>query len=94
MFVPFIVNAADVEIKSITEIERTGDVEVNNEPTFDGMKINFDLAFTNVDDSVTYKVVVKNTHKSNLVTTILGISFIFVGCAIIVESKFKHKEEK
>ena len=39
------------------------------------------------------KVAVRNTHKSNLVTTILGASFIFVGCAIIVVSKFKHKEE-
>ena len=66
LFTPFLVKAADVEIKSITEIGKTGDVVVNSDPTFDGMKINFDLAFTNVEDSVTYKVVIKNNTKEDL----------------------------
>ena len=40
------------------------------------------------------KVAVKNTHKSNLVTTILGISFIFIGCVLVLVFNLKHKEEK
>ena len=66
LFVPLIVHAADVEIKSITELEKIGDVVVNNEPTYSGMKINFDLAFTNVGDAVKYKVVVKNNTDEDL----------------------------
>jgi len=66
LFVPFMVKAQDIEIKSITLLEKIGDVEVKNEPKIDGTIIDFDLAFTNVDDSVKYKVVVKNTSNEDL----------------------------
>ncbi len=66
LFIPFIVNAADVEIKSITLIKKTGDVVINKAPTYSGLKINFDLAFTNVDDAVEYKVVIKNISDEDL----------------------------
>ena len=66
LFIPFMVKAADVEIKNITLLEKVGDVVINNEPTYKGMKINFDLSFTNVEDSVKYKVVVKNNTNETL----------------------------
>jgi len=66
LFVPFMVHAAEVEIKSIIELEKIGDVQVNHEPSFKGMKIDFDLAFTNVGDAVKYKVVVKNNSDEDL----------------------------
>ncbi len=66
LFVPFMVKAADIEIKSITLLEKVGDVEVKSDPKIEGTNINFDLAFTNVDDSVKYKVVVKNTANEDL----------------------------
>lgn len=66
LFIPFMVKAADLEIKSIELVEKQGEVEINSEPTTEGLKINFDLSFNNVNDYVKYKTVVKNNLNEEL----------------------------
>mgnify|MGYP002624008849 CR=1 FL=1 len=65
LFVPFIVNAkSNIEITNIELAELTDGMDEPNDPTYDGLKINFDLTFNKVGDKVVYKVqVTNNTDK-------------------------------
>ena len=65
LFLPVIVLAQDVGIKSINLVEKGDFVEVVKEPTYEGLNINFDLKFNNVGDSATYKVVLENKDEEN-----------------------------
>ena len=58
--------SGEVEVKSISLLEKSKNTKVNTEATTDGEKINLDLLFYDVDDYATYKVVVKNTTNTNL----------------------------
>ena len=51
----------EVDIKDIQFIEKTGDVIADKNPTFDGLSINLDLNFSNVNESVKYKIILENT---------------------------------
>ena len=62
LFMPCIVFAKnEVDIKDIQFIEKTGDVIADKNPTFDGLNINLDLNFSNVNESVKYKIILENT---------------------------------
>jgi len=65
LFIPFIVNAkANVEITNIELVEITDGMDEPNDPTYDGLKIKFDLTFNKVGDKAVYKVqVTNNTNK-------------------------------
>ena len=72
---PFIVSAADnVKITNIEQLEKSDTVTVNNEPTFEGLKINFDLKFTELNDFVKYKVTIKNEDSKDYEIE-AGVSF-------------------
>ena len=58
--------SGEVEVKSISLLEKSDNTKVNTEASTDGEKINLDLFFYDVDDYATYKVVVKNTTNTNL----------------------------
>ena len=61
LFIPFIVFAKDsVEIKSISLVEKSEDTIINNEPTFTGLTMNYDISFKKPTDYVKYKVLVTN----------------------------------
>ena len=63
---PFMVKAEDkVEITKVEEISKSDTVTVNNKPTFEGLKINFDLAFTELEDNISYKVTIVNNTKKD-----------------------------
>ncbi len=58
---PFMVKAVDnVKITNIEELEKSDTVTVNHEPTFEGLRINFDFKFVNINDFIKYKVTIKN----------------------------------
>ena len=61
LFFPFMVKAAEnVKITNIEQIEKSDAVTVNHEPTYEGLKINFDFKFVNLNDYIKYKVTIKN----------------------------------
>lgn len=58
---PIFVNAKEkVEITNIEEIEKKGEVIVLAEPTYEGLTINYNISFNNLNDSIKYKVTIKN----------------------------------
>ena len=62
MFITTInVDAAGVSIKSIKLVDHTGNSTEINEPTSNGLNINFDLAFGSIGDTVKYEVVLNNS---------------------------------
>ena len=66
LLIPFMVRAVEnVKITNIEQIEKSETVTVNNEPTFEGLKINFDFKFTNLEDFVKYKVTIKNEDNKD-----------------------------
>ncbi len=66
LLIPFMVMAEEkVEITKVEEIKKSDTVTVNHEPTYEGLKINFDLAFTELEDSISYKVTIVNNTKKD-----------------------------
>ena len=66
LFIPFIVLAKDdVEIKSITLLEKSEDVTEIENAKYEGLKINFSLRFKNKDDYAKYKVILKNNSDKD-----------------------------
>ena len=65
LFIPFIVKADDVSIKSIELIENNTAIETIEEPTINGLNINFKLNFSKLNESVKYKVIVTNNSKKD-----------------------------
>ena len=63
---PAVVNASGgVEVINVSEQSKDGDVAVVADPTFSGLKINYNLAFNEVGDSITYKATIKNNEKED-----------------------------
>ena len=60
---PFIAKA-EVKITNIEELEKTAGLEIA-EPTFEGLKINFDFKFSKVGDYVKYKITIKNENNKD-----------------------------
>lgn len=57
---PIFVNAKEkVEITNIEEIEKKGEVIVLAETTYEGLTINYNISFNNLNDSIKYKVTIK-----------------------------------
>ena len=56
----------EVEVKSISLLDKSENTVINNEATTDGVKINLDLVFYDVDDYATYTVVVTNPNNVGL----------------------------
>ena len=68
-FIPNKVLAAgtDVELKSIEMISKTGDAEIVEEASIQAGLIKLNINMYKIDDSVTYKLVVKNTYSKDLI---------------------------
>ena len=60
LFVPFIVSAQNVSIKSVKMVEKKGYVEEISAPKFEGLKIDFDLKFQVIGDRITYLLEINN----------------------------------
>ena len=60
LFIPFIVKAENVSIISIKIIENNTSQETIEEPTINGLNIDFKLKFTNLNESIKYKVIITN----------------------------------
>ncbi len=65
LIVPFMVHAQDVKITDVTLLESTKGIEVDEKPTFENLKISFDLSFREVGEFAKYKVTVKNESKKD-----------------------------
>ncbi len=63
---PFMVKAADIEVKNIEQIEKSDGVSVNTDPAFTDTNLALDLSFTNINDSIKYKITIKNNTNENL----------------------------
>ena len=63
MFVPFVFGAENVVIKSVKLEDKSPAAEELHEATFNGLNVNFDVKFVEVDDYVKYKIVLKNNSK-------------------------------
>lgn len=72
VFMPILVNADDycttddIEIKSIDIIETNGIVEEIEKPSFDNLKINFNVKFYNAGSSVKYKIIINNKTEQGI----------------------------
>ena len=64
---PLVTNAesANVVIDSVTLEDASQGVVENATPTFNGLDLNFDVKFTNVGDSIIYKVAVTNKDSED-----------------------------
>ena len=64
---PVVTHAQDgnVSISSITNDSKSTGVIENAEPTFSGLSVNFDVKFTNVGDSIVYKVDIVNKDNED-----------------------------
>ena len=58
--VPKVYAAESVSIESVTLYEKEDTVTELSEPSIEGLKIGFDLSFTNVNDYAKYKVIINN----------------------------------
>ena len=56
----------EAEIKSIEFIEKSEGTTVVNEASTDGVKVNLDLVFHDVDDYASYKIILKNNTGTSL----------------------------
>ncbi len=66
LLVPFFVKAeSKVKITEVELIEKDDSVEVIEEPTFEGLSIDFNLKFSRPNTSVSYKIKVKNESKKD-----------------------------
>lgn len=64
MFISYVYAENSVEIKSIELDSKSDNVIINNEPTYSGLEMNFDIAFKEKGDFVRYKaVIINNTDK-------------------------------
>ena len=60
LFIPIVFAEGNVIIDSISVDSKSEDATIVNEATYDGLLINFDVKFKNVDDFVRYKLVIVN----------------------------------
>ena len=60
LFIPVLVKAEGVSIKSIELDSKSDNTTVKSEPTYEGLELNFDLGFKAKDDFAKYKVIIKN----------------------------------
>ena len=66
LLIPFMVSAADnVEVTGIEKVDQSETVIINNEPTFEGIKVSFNFKFTKIGDFVKYKVSIKNNSDKD-----------------------------
>ena len=70
MFIPFVVNAEScdldkITIDSVTIKEKTDNVTEVEQPVIDGKKIKVNLKMMKVNDSIEYKLVVKNDSSED-----------------------------
>ena len=58
--IPNVLKAAEVSIENITLVEHSDLVAEKSPATANGLNVNFDLSFTNLNDYAKYKVVINN----------------------------------
>ncbi len=64
LLVPFMVKA-EVKITSVELVDNTKNLEVEKNPSFKDLTINFNLKFANKDEFVKYKAILKNDTKKD-----------------------------
>ncbi len=57
--------ANEIGIKSITLLDKSVNTTINSAPTYNGLEMNFDVAFKQKDDYAKYKVVIKNDTSTD-----------------------------
>ena len=65
LFVPFLVSAQGVSIKTIKLVEKDEFVEELSAPKFEGLKIDFNLKFETVGDQAVYELLLENSDNEN-----------------------------
>ena len=66
LFIPCIVLAKnDVEIKSVTLIDKSEEVTELESAKYNGLKIDFSLKYVNKDDYAKYKIIIKNNSDKD-----------------------------
>ena len=63
MFIPFVYGAENVVIKSVTLVDKSDSAEELTAATYNGLTVNYDLKFVNVNDYAKYQIVLKNNSK-------------------------------
>lgn len=87
----------DIKIVTIENIEEKGNVEESSSPTIDNNQINLGLKMNVIDDSVTYKVILKNTSNSDYVFDKNSLKIDYINYVITYEDEsniIKSGEEK
>lgn len=57
---------ADVSIKNIEMLEKTGSTDIINDASFSGMNINYNILFKEINDSVKYKITIINKGNEDI----------------------------
>ena len=65
LFIPVVFAKDTVEITKVELETKSDKAVINNEPTFDGLEINCDIGFVEINDFVKYKVTIKNTYDED-----------------------------
>ena len=67
LLTPFFVSAEeqDIEIKEIKLLEKSEGTEELSAPVYEGLKVNFDLKFNNVNDKAKYQITLKNNTSED-----------------------------
>lgn len=65
VFIPNAFAKGNVEIKSIELDSKSDNTVVKKDPTFNGLEMNFGLAFKTKGDYAKYKIVIKNDTNTD-----------------------------
>ena len=102
LLIPFAVNAEvctkdDIKIESIETVETRGNIEEISNPTNDNNQVNLNTKMNVIGDSITYKVVLKNTSNSDYVFDKNSLEKDYINYDITYEDEsniIKSGEEK
>ena len=96
LWVPNVFAAENITIESATLTDKSDSVSEISEPTLNGLSIDFDLSFSQVNDYAKYKVVINNptsedyeVSKSKKFTSSDYLTYTFDGESNVVKAKEK-----
>ena len=65
LLIPIRIKAANVEIKEVEILEKSAGLTEISKPTYKDLKVDFDLGFKELNDSIKYKLTLKNNDESD-----------------------------
>ena len=95
LFIPNVYAKESIEIKSIELEEKSNNTTILSNPTFNGLDMNFNIAFKAKDDYAKYKVIIKN-NTDNIYQISEETSFNdseYIKYIYEVESELKAQDE-